>query len=58
MTLRPYEFAPIFSSTAAGMLLLVMKSVTSSNKRFTEGCIRVFDGDDLARDPASYDWLL
>jgi hypothetical protein len=57
VTLQPYEFAPIFSSTGSGMLLLVHKRVISSNKRFTEGCIRVFDGN-LTRPPAEYDWLL
>eukprot|EP01043_Picozoa_sp_COSAG02_P015916 COSAG02_NODE_689_length_18462_cov_36.417470_2_plen_292_part_00 len=55
--LQPHQFATIFSSTESGMLLLVHKRVVSPNKRFTEGCIRVFDGN-LTRPPAEYDWLL
>eukprot|EP01043_Picozoa_sp_COSAG02_P052123 COSAG02_NODE_5573_length_4221_cov_5.669335_3_plen_388_part_00 len=57
VTLQPYEFAQILSSTESGMLLLVHKRVISSNKRFTEGCIRVFEGN-LTRAPSDYDWLL
>ena len=53
-----HRFAPIFSSTESGMLLMVIKQVVSSNKRFTEGCIRVLDTGDLTRKPAEYDWLL
>ena len=57
VTLQPYAFASIFSSRATGMILLVLKRVISANKRFTEGCIRVFEGD-LTKESERYDWLL